>query len=101
MKPNTIYINGRFTPENQAVISPLDPGFLFGDGLFETIRTNHGQPFQLEEHLTRLRRGLQKLALPEPQNLKQSPAIIAELLAANQLTHNHGVIKLIVGCGST
>ncbi|MEA1921957.1 MAG: aminotransferase class IV [Pseudomonadota bacterium] len=100
MDTKTIYINGRFIPENEAAISPLDTGFLFGDGLFETIRTYHGHPFQIDDHLARLRQGLQKLALPEPQNLKQSPAIIAELLGANQLRQKPGVIKLVVSRGN-
>ncbi|MCD6533051.1 MAG: aminotransferase class IV [Deltaproteobacteria bacterium] len=95
-----IYINDRLVPENEAAISPLDTGFLFGDGLFETIRTYVGKPFQLDEHLARLRRGLQKLALPEPHDLKQSPAIITELLAANRLSHDPGVIKLVVSRGN-
>lgn len=97
---NNIYINGRFIPEDQAVISPFDTGFLFGEGLFETIRTDHGHPFRLDDHLARLRRGLQKLDLPEPQNLKQSPTIITELLAANQLTQEPGVVKLIISRGA-
>ena len=97
---NTIYINDRFIPENEASISPLDTGFLFGEGLFETIRSYHGQPFQLENHLARLRLGLQTLALPEPRNLKQSHTIIAELLTANQLTKKPGTIKIIVSRGT-
>ena len=96
-----IFINGRFIPENQASISPLDAGFLFGDGLFETIRTYHGHPFLIDEHLARLRLGLQKLAIPEPQNLEQSPAIITKLLSANQLTRKTSVIKLVVSRGNT
>ncbi|MCD6430561.1 MAG: aminotransferase class IV [Deltaproteobacteria bacterium] len=96
-----IYINGRFMPENRATISPLDSGFLFGEGLFETIRSYQGHPFLLDKHLARLRRGLQRLAIPEPQNLRQSPAIISELLAANELTQDAGVIKLVVSRGDT
>ena len=96
-----IYINGRFMPENRATISPLDSGFLFGEGLFETIRSYQGHPFLLDKHLARLRRGLQRLAIPEPQNLQQSPAIISELLAANRLTQEPGVIKLVVSRGDT
>ncbi len=96
-----IYIDGSFMPENRAAISPLDAGFLFGEGLFETIRTYHGQPFLLDDHLARLRQGLQKLAIPEPQNLQQSPAITSELLVANRLTQEPGVIKLIVSRGNT
>ena len=96
-----IYLNNGFVPENRAAISPLDAGFLFGEGLFETIRTYHGHPFRLDDHLARLHQGLQKLAIPEPQNLNQSPAIIAELLTTNQLTQGPGVIKLVVSRGNT
>ena len=95
-----IYINGRFIPENRAAISPLDAGFLFGEGLFETIRTYHGHPFLLDDHLARLRQGLQRLAIPEPLDLEQSPAIIAELLAANRLAQEPAVIKLVVSRGN-
>ena len=96
-----IYIDGGLIPENRATISPLDTGFLFGEGLFETIRTYHGHPFLLDNHLARLRQGLQKLAIPEPQDLQQSSAIISELLAANRLAQDTGVIKLVVSRGST
>ncbi|RLB71495.1 MAG: hypothetical protein DRH03_05810 [Deltaproteobacteria bacterium] len=96
---NTIYINNRFVQEDQATISPLDTGFLFGDGLFETVRSDDAHPFLLDEHLVRLRQSLQTLAIPEPQNLKQSPDIITELLNKNQLNQVASVIKIVVSRG--
>jgi branched-chain amino acid aminotransferase len=51
------------TPESAAV-SPLDRGFLFGDSVYETIRTYGGRPFLLREHLLRLRRSAERLEIP-------------------------------------
>lgn len=51
---NIVYINGSFVPEEQAVISVFDHGFLYGDGVFEGIRAYEGKIFKLEEHVDRL-----------------------------------------------
>jgi branched-chain amino acid aminotransferase group I len=48
------YLNGKLLPIEEAKISVLDYGFLFGYGLYETIRAYHGQPFRLDNHLARL-----------------------------------------------
>jgi len=53
----TVFLNGRFVPEPQAVVPINDRGFMYGDGLFETMRVCHGQPFRLAQHLERMRRG--------------------------------------------
>ncbi|MEK7171683.1 MAG: aminotransferase class IV [Patescibacteria group bacterium] len=49
-----VYINGKFINANDAKISIFDPGFLYGDGIFETLRTYNGEIWQMEEHLERL-----------------------------------------------
>jgi branched-chain amino acid aminotransferase len=49
------YLNGKLVPRNEAKISLLDYGFLFGFGLYETVRVYEGKPFRLENHLARLR----------------------------------------------
>lgn len=49
-----IYLNGRFINASEGRISIFDPGFLYGDGIFETLRTYKGQIWQMEEHLNRL-----------------------------------------------
>lgn len=55
------YLNGVIVPSKQAVISVNDTGFLFGDGLFETLRVYGGRTFEIEDHLTRLSKGLAAL----------------------------------------
>ncbi len=46
-----VFLNGRFVPESEAVIPVNDRGFLYGDGLFETIRVCNGRAFRLGQHL--------------------------------------------------
>ena len=48
------YVDGKWTPAEEARISVLDHGLLYGDGVFEGIRVYAGRPFLLEEHLDRL-----------------------------------------------
>lgn len=55
------YVNGAIVPSEDAAVSVYDPGFLFGDGLFETMRAYSGQPFKMAEHLARLEKGLAAL----------------------------------------
>lgn len=90
-----IYINGEILPEDQAQISPLNPGFLFGEGLFETIRADEGLPFLLPEHLERLRASLGHLNIELPTEFDQIPSICLDLLSANQLNLEATTIKLI------
>ena len=90
-----IAINGKIIPESKAGISPANPGFLFGEGLFETIRADAGRPFLLPEHLERMRSGLKILGLDLPVDLDLADSIITELLAANKLNDTSAVIKLI------
>jgi len=62
----TVNVNGRITPERDAVISIFDHGFLYGEGVYETMRTYHGRPFLYDRHMRRLRRsaGMIELAVP-------------------------------------
>jgi len=52
-----VFLNGQFVPEAQALIPVSDRGFLYGDGLFETVRVVNGRPFRLAQHLERMMRG--------------------------------------------
>ena len=62
----TVNVNGRITPSREAVISVFDHGFLYGEGVYETMRTYHARPFLFDRHMRRLRRsaGMIQLALP-------------------------------------
>jgi len=90
-----IAINGKIIPETKASIYPANPGFLFGEGLFETIRADAGVPFLLPEHLERMRSGLKILDLDPPVDFDLAGTIIADLLAENKLNKKSAVTKLI------
>ena len=62
----TVNVNGRVTPECEAMISVFDHGFLYGEGIYETMRTYHGRPFLFDRHMRRLRRSASMIDLPLP-----------------------------------
>ncbi len=83
------FLNGNLVPEAEARVQALDRGFLYGEGLFETVRVYGGTPFRLARHWERLLGSCRFLDLPEPP---WDPArVIRELLAANRL--RDGVVR--------
>jgi branched-chain amino acid aminotransferase len=62
----TVNVNGRVSDQANAVISVFDHGFLYGEGIYETLRTYNGQPFLFDRHMKRLRTSASMLALPVP-----------------------------------
>jgi branched-chain amino acid aminotransferase len=62
----TINVNGRVSDQEHAVISIFDHGFLYGEGVYETLRTYNGQPFLFDRHMRRLRKSAGMLALAVP-----------------------------------
>jgi len=62
----TVSVNGRITSERDAVISVFDHGFLYGEGIYETMRTYGSQPFLFDRHLRRLRQSALLIKLPIP-----------------------------------
>ena len=72
-----VNVNGIISDQAHAVISVFDHGFLYGEGVYETLRTYHGQPFLFDRHMRRLRRSASMLALPIPLS---DPAIAARFL---------------------
>jgi branched-chain amino acid aminotransferase len=61
-----VNVNGRVSGQEHAVISVFDHGFLYGEGVYETLRTYNGQPFLFDRHMRRLRTSSGMLALPVP-----------------------------------
>jgi branched-chain amino acid aminotransferase len=62
----TVNVNGRITSERDAFISVFDHGFLYGEGIYETMRTYHRRPFLLDRHIRRLRQSARMIDLPLP-----------------------------------
>ncbi|HEX78928.1 MAG TPA: branched-chain amino acid aminotransferase, partial [Dehalococcoidia bacterium] len=78
-----IYLNGKLIPLERAAISPLDYGFLYGYGVFETMRAYGGIVFRLDRHLDRLASSVVALGIPAITfDLKEA---VASMLRANKL----------------
>ena len=77
----TVYLNGRFLPLEDAKISVLDRGFIYGDGVYELIPVYHRQPFRLQQHLARLQRSLDGIRMVNPHTDAEWESIIRELVA--------------------
>ncbi len=60
---NSIFFNGRIVPDADANISSGDRGFLYGDSIYETLRSYNGKPFKLAEHLERMRHSAKQLRI--------------------------------------
>jgi D-alanine transaminase len=78
-----IYLNGAFMPVEQATVSVLDRGFIFGDGVYEVIPVYSRRAFRLEEHLARLQHSLDCIQLPNPHDLSEWINIVNEVIARN------------------
>lgn len=61
-----VYVNGAIKPADQAVVPVYDHGFVYGEGVYETMRTYNGVPFLYERHMRRLRNSAGRLELPVP-----------------------------------
>ncbi|TXR54412.1 aminotransferase class IV [Reinekea thalattae] len=76
-----VYLNGAYMEASEAKISPMDRGFLFGDGIYEVIPTHQGKGVGLGLHLKRMENGLRSIGVEfDAEPLKQ---VIAELLEKN------------------
>ena len=79
--PATVNIDGRITDAADATVSVFDHGFLFGDGVYETIRTYNRMPFLLPPHLTRLRASAARLSLKIPPDDGELARRLSETMA--------------------
>jgi D-alanine transaminase len=77
-----VYLNGQFKPLAEAGVSPLDRGFLYGDGVYEVIPVYSRRPFRIDEHLTRLQATLDGIRLANPLTVDAWKSVIFKLIAA-------------------
>ncbi len=80
-----VYLNGQFLEKDSAIISPFNSAFLYGEGIFETLRSYDGVPFRLSEHLQRMNNSLQLFGF-KIINDNQITDAISELLKINKLS---------------
>lgn len=76
----TVYLNGKFLPIEQACVPVLDRGFIFGDGVYEVIPVYSRRPFRLDEHLRRLQNSLNGIRLDNPHGNEEWSRLIRELI---------------------
>jgi len=81
-----IYLNGRFVTKEEATVSVFDHGYLYGDGIYETMRAYNGTLFLLDRHLDRLSRSANAISLTLPMSLEDIGKALKETLRVNHLT---------------
>jgi len=99
MHPEFVWLNDDLLPVGEARVSVLDRGFLYGDGLFETLRVEGGRPQFLQEHLARLKTSCQAFRLPFPEGLPWEERI-ARLLTVSRLTAGEASLKILISRGA-
>ena len=80
-----VFVNGTITPPDRAVIPVYDHGFMYGEGVYEVLRTYNGAPFLYDRHITRLRNSARHLQLDVPFDDRQLEAWVASTAAAAHL----------------
>jgi branched-chain amino acid aminotransferase len=92
-----VYLNGELVPRDEARISALDRGFLYGYGLFETVRSYGGRVFRLDRHLDRLMHSAEDLGLASQLDPVELERAIYRAMEANETPDAR--IRLTIGAG--
>ena len=92
-----VYINGKFYDKNEAKVSVFDHGLLYGDGVFEGIRSYNSLVFKLKEHMDRLYESAQSILLKIPLTKEQMVKAVIATLKENNLKDAY--IRLVVTRG--
>src|ERR1017187_9432915 len=96
---NYAYVNGPFVPENEATVSIFDRGFLYGHGVFETMRVYGGRIFCAQDHIERLLAGLRALSIASRVSPGELRAGFCWLTEKNEVIQ--GVARVYRTCDST
>ncbi|KCZ84499.1 MULTISPECIES: aminotransferase class IV [Hyphomonas] len=94
----TVYLSGNFCPVEDATISPFDRGFLFAHAAYEVTSVYDGRFIDMEGHLSRLRRTLEGISIPNPYSDEQWAEIHSELVDKNGV--EEGLVYLEVTGGA-
>ena len=82
-----VFLHDRFIRKEQALVSVFDHGFLYGDGVYETIRSYGARIFMLDQHLSRLYRSAESIGLDIPIPHNDWPALLHEAMTRNNVGH--------------
>ena len=92
-----VYLNNKIVPSAEAKVSVFDHGFLYGDGIYETMRVYNGVVFMFDEHLQRLFRSASLIGLDIRKEISDIKVAVYETLQANSLSNAY--IRLTVSRG--
>ena len=93
--PNTpCHLNGLTLPLNEAKVSVMDRGFIFGDGIYEVAPVYQGKLFRFEQHMARMARSLAELRIPNPHTETGWRALIQDLLQQHAQSLGQSVSEL-------
>lgn len=95
--PRLVYVNGKLVPPSDATISVYDHGLLYGDGVFEGLRSYGGKVFRLEAHLRRLYESAKAILLDIPISEQEMARAVNDTLAANEMEDAY--LRLVVTRG--
>src|SRR5262245_8001993 len=91
------YLNGTWLPLAEARISPLDRGFIFGDGVYEVVPIYHRKPFRIAQHLARLERSLGEVRITNPFDRAGWLALIERVVAPCESSDQYVYIQVTRG----
>jgi branched-chain amino acid aminotransferase len=93
-----IYLNDRLIPPEEAVISVFDHGFLYGDGIYETMRVYRGRVFRIKDHIERLFRSAEMISLDIGKGAEEIEHAVKQTIKANRLVE--AVVRITVSRGA-
>ena len=94
-----VYLNGHFVTKEEATVSVFDHGFLYGDGIYETMRAYNGSLFLIVRHLERLTHSARAISLALPMPLNEIEKALKETLRINNLTDAYVRLHIARGPG--
>ncbi|MBI4697417.1 MAG: branched-chain-amino-acid transaminase [Nitrospirae bacterium] len=94
-----IYLNNKLVPESRAMISVFDHGFLYGDGIYESLRAYNGTVFKLDEHIDRLFRSASFIRLKIPKTAEEIKKAVCRTMRASRLRNAFIRISVSRGAG--
>jgi branched-chain amino acid aminotransferase len=95
-----IYLNDRLVPEKKALISVFDHGFLYGDGIYETLRAYNGIVFMIDEHIGRLFRSASMIGLQLPKDPDEIKEAVYQTIKGNRIKEAYVRITVSRGTGA-
>lgn len=98
MEEPLVYVDGKFYPKSKAVVSVFDHGLLYGDGIFEGIRSYDGSVFRLVDHINRLYDSAKSIHLKIPLTKHELTEAVLETIRKNQLRDSY--VRLVVTRGT-